>query len=661
MNLLEDALRYEQLGWYVLPVHPTEKRPLVKWAGRKNQRPTPMEIKGWWQKWPTGRIGVATGSLSGIDVVDIDGPDAFEKCIALCGELPNTLSQLTGRPEGGRHLFFKHDEHGLKNQACGGLDLKTDGGLVIVAPSTHTSGRCYRWERINPIDDGLDELAEMPASLVEYFSKISRPAGSLTHKYNLATTEPALPGQRHERLTRLVGKWIHQGLDMQTIKHRARGWYEELQDKADFHVGELEKQVTDLLERYGNGEAGAPLGEITDQMPMEREKKTNDDCENQNEADQDEFPQSVMTGAAGKFSAIIGELIEAPKQFLYFSYLTALGLLISPRLKMRGILPTQPRLYTVLIGKSGASRKSSAISIILDHFQETVPEFKAILGVGSAEGLQKILNHHGHGSPAPCLLTFDEMRSFVGKCSIESSILLPLVNTLFESNRFEGHTKKSDFFINNAHIAFLAATTVATYERIYTPAFLNIGFINRVWIVPGSGQRKNPLPGELKNDSKTELQEDLRRVLLFDSASPFLITDEAQKRYEHWYFHELGDSVHATRLDTYSRRLMPLLAVNDFKSEIDIEIVEHVITLCNWQLQVRRRYDPIHAENKVALLEESIRRVLSRGPHTERTLKQMVHYSRYGIWLFNKAMENLQNAREISFDAPSKRWRLLCF
>jgi hypothetical protein len=137
MDLIEHALRYEQLGWYVLPVHPTEKRPLVKWAGRKNQRPTPMEIKGWWRKWPTCRIGIATGSLSGIDVVDLDGPDAFEKCISLCGGLPDTVSQITGRPEGGRHLFFKHDEHGLKNQACGGLDLRTDGGMVVVAPSAH--------------------------------------------------------------------------------------------------------------------------------------------------------------------------------------------------------------------------------------------------------------------------------------------------------------------------------------------------------------------------------------------------------------------------------------------------------------------------------------------------------------------------------------------
>ena len=101
MNLIEHALRYELLGWFVLPIHPTEKRPLVKWTDRKNNRPTPMEIKDWWQRWPTGPNWVATGSLSGIDVVDLDGPDAFEKCISLCGGLPDTVPAIT-RSTGGR-------------------------------------------------------------------------------------------------------------------------------------------------------------------------------------------------------------------------------------------------------------------------------------------------------------------------------------------------------------------------------------------------------------------------------------------------------------------------------------------------------------------------------------------------------------------------------
>ena len=212
-----------------------------------------MEIEGWWQRWSTARIGIATGFLSGIDVVDLDGPEAFEKCIALCGELPNTLSQLTGRPEGGRHLFFKHNGLKLKNHAGEGIDLRTDGGIVVIAPSSHPSGNCYRWDKINPIDDGLDDLAQMPASLVEYFSKFSKLTGRPLTKNIPLNLEPALPGERHQKLTRLVGRWINQGLDENIILLTARGWYENLPDKKNFPVDEFEQQVFDMLSRYREG------------------------------------------------------------------------------------------------------------------------------------------------------------------------------------------------------------------------------------------------------------------------------------------------------------------------------------------------------------------------------------------------------------------------
>ena len=115
-TLVNFALEYEKLGWFVLPILPNKKQPCVKWAYRKNRRPTAEEIKTWFQKFPDTRIGIATGALSGVDVVDIDGPGAQERFNALYG-IPETITQTTGRLEGGIHLFFKHNGHGLKNVA----------------------------------------------------------------------------------------------------------------------------------------------------------------------------------------------------------------------------------------------------------------------------------------------------------------------------------------------------------------------------------------------------------------------------------------------------------------------------------------------------------------------------------------------------------------
>jgi hypothetical protein len=133
-SILEYALKYEKIGWFVLPILPDKKQPYVKWAYRKNKRPTPEEIKNWFTEFPGSRVGIATGVHSGVDVVDLDGPQAKERFEALYG-VPETIRQSTGRIEGGEHLFFKHNGNGLRCHAGKdenkGIDLRTDGGIVV--------------------------------------------------------------------------------------------------------------------------------------------------------------------------------------------------------------------------------------------------------------------------------------------------------------------------------------------------------------------------------------------------------------------------------------------------------------------------------------------------------------------------------------------------
>ena len=117
-------------------------------------------------------------------------------------------------------------------------------------------------------------------------------------------------------------------------------------------------------------------------------------------------------------------------------------------------------------------------------------------------------------------------------------------------------------------------------------------------------------------------------------------------------------SVHAKRIDTYAMRFMSLLAVNELKTEIDIDIVQKVCKLMRWQLAVRKEYDPVDCDNKMAGMEEKIRRALLNGPLSESKLKRAVHYSRLGLWFYNKAVGNLQGSKEIVYNKDSKLWSL---
>ena len=61
------------------------------------------------------------------------------------GPLPETLTTISGRGDGGRHLFYRRPPGKLSAKRLGpGIDLKTSSGYVVLAPSLHPdTGRPY--------------------------------------------------------------------------------------------------------------------------------------------------------------------------------------------------------------------------------------------------------------------------------------------------------------------------------------------------------------------------------------------------------------------------------------------------------------------------------------------------------------------------------------
>jgi hypothetical protein len=61
------------------------------------------------------------------------------------GALPTTVEALTAR---GRHIYFKWPQQPVRNSAgkiAPGIDVRGEGGYVIVPPSVHPTGRPYTW------------------------------------------------------------------------------------------------------------------------------------------------------------------------------------------------------------------------------------------------------------------------------------------------------------------------------------------------------------------------------------------------------------------------------------------------------------------------------------------------------------------------------------
>lgn len=362
------------------------------------------------------------------------------------------------------------------------------------------------------------------------------------------------------------------------------------------------------------------------------------------------FPEDIMSGLGGDFAEAQAECVEAPKHFIYMSFITALGSLISGRATINRSLNIQPRLYTLILGETAEGRKSTAMGIVTAFFENALGEaedghLNVSWGFGSGEGLQKRLEEDNH-----LLLCLDEFKSFVSKATIRNSVLLPCVTQLFERNNYENQTKTTKVSIQDAHFSMLAASTIDTYESTWDASFSDIGFLNRLFLVVGSSERKFAFPMALDHADEVRFKARLRQMVKLVHGNGGLVLafeEDAKERHRAWY-HEREASIYSRRLNVYALRLMILLAINDNKRMIDLETVEKAITLCDWQLSIRKALSPVDADNAMAAMEEKIRRLLSsKGAMTKRELRQYVHAERSGLWTFNTALNNLMEAEDV--------------
>jgi hypothetical protein len=153
-ELHQAALVYCRHGWSAVPVAVTGKWALVRWRVWQQARPDPDQLATWWQRWPAANVGVITGPVSGLVVLDVDPPHgggaALAKLEATHGDLPR--SAVVETPSGGWHVYLQWPGFKVANSAGRlgpGLDVRGQGGLVLAPPSRRSLG-AYRWAAGGP-------------------------------------------------------------------------------------------------------------------------------------------------------------------------------------------------------------------------------------------------------------------------------------------------------------------------------------------------------------------------------------------------------------------------------------------------------------------------------------------------------------------------------
>lgn len=245
-DLLDAALCYARDGRAVLPLHTPifsgtvrcscgapdcgkniGKHPRIARGCHAADR-DPDEIRRWWRRWPDANLGLATGTPSGIFVVDVDPRHGGDQ--ALCdleqehGPIPPTWRFLTGG--GGEHILFNYPSGERLGNSAGrlgdGLDARGEGGFIVAPPSLHANGRRYAIS----VDHHPDEvpLAEPPAWLLALLKEPATMGGAAPGVWRDRVSQQVREGQRNQAVARLAGHLLRRYVDPLVAHDLVQAW-----------------------------------------------------------------------------------------------------------------------------------------------------------------------------------------------------------------------------------------------------------------------------------------------------------------------------------------------------------------------------------------------------------------------------------------------------
>lgn len=241
------SLAYLKRGWSVIPVHRGEKHPMVRWAEYQTRCPKRDEVQTWYTRQPDANVGIVTGSVSGIVVLDVDaghgGDESLQSLERRHGTLQPTVTAITGG--GGRHFYFRHPGGRIQNRVGvhPGIDLRGDGGYVVAPPSLHPSGKHYTWaESRSPLET---EPAPLPPWLLEVLARRAASAGHPLSYWRRLTKEGVPEGKRNNTIASLAGHLLWHEVDPDVTLELLLGW-NALRCRPPLSVDEVTRTVRSI-------------------------------------------------------------------------------------------------------------------------------------------------------------------------------------------------------------------------------------------------------------------------------------------------------------------------------------------------------------------------------------------------------------------------------
>jgi hypothetical protein len=179
--MLTEAMQYLGIGYSIMPIG-DNKKPLIGWEEFQDRKAEPKEIVEWWRKYPAANVGIITGSISKIFVVDFDSNDARSK---INEHLPAGFETVEAKTPKGHHMYFCYDNM-IKNSVgiLPSVDIRGEGGYVVAPPSALSHGT-YSWIN-DPFSMGIKMIPDPLKQHLFHSSHSQARGGAQNHRVNMS-------------------------------------------------------------------------------------------------------------------------------------------------------------------------------------------------------------------------------------------------------------------------------------------------------------------------------------------------------------------------------------------------------------------------------------------------------------------------------------------
>lgn len=424
--------------------------------------------------------------------------------------------------------------------------------------------------------------------------------------------------------------------------------------------------VDGILARYRKAVSGSvTVGPLSGEVSRKAKRSTDSETTGFNPTP---MPPEAIIGWLREYVDLVEPTTESSESFHAACALTVIGACIGKRV---GIFHASNAIYanfyTLLIGRSGHSRKDTTIGRALSLPMLAPPPgqplvtigapFRVVRDISSAEGLIAMLKRNSN-----LLLYATEFAKVMNNATRESTrSIAPTLIEAFDTPATIQNNTKANIEANdpqearNPYVSILTGVQPRTLARLIGEEEQYSGFLNRWLLVVGGGTGPRPDPPDFDTVAGWHLiRRAMRAIQSYPDPTLLRFSPGAVERWTDWYIASYPDGSRSEQEDAMSVRLGTLVkkvalvyAVLDQAAEIGREHLCAAIALIDWSWSHTRGLLPTFGEHLDAKLARLIVEALKRrGPTHRRKVQQLVGRSS-GPGIFGRVVKDLVANGEI--------------